>query len=107
MLKYLTLVLLRPPHWLPPDQQYYKVNFNGAIFKNIDAAGLGVVIRDSNGEVMEAMPQRVPLPQIVVEVEALSCRRAVSFSIELGLRELVIEGDSALVIQAIKDGQPC
>ena len=42
-----------------------------------------------------------------MEVEALACRRAISFAIELGLRKLVIEGDSALVIQAIKDGQHC
>ena len=81
--------------------------FKGAIFKNIDAAGLGIVIRDSNSEVMGDTSQRVPLPQTVVKVEALACRRAVSFAIELGLRELVIEGDQVLVIQAIKDGQPC
>ena len=61
------------PRWLPRDQQIYKVNFDGAISKNIDAVGLGVVIRDSNGEVMGAMSQRVPLPQTVVEVEALAC----------------------------------
>ena len=83
------------------------MNFDRAIFKNIDAASLGIVIRYSNGEVMGAMSQHVPLPQTVMEVEALACRCAVSFAIELGLRELVIEGDSALVIQAIKDGQPC
>ena len=63
-----------------------------------DAAGLGVAIRDSSGEVIGDMSQRVPLPQTVVKVEALACRRAVSFAIELGLRELVIEGDYALVI---------
>ena len=83
------------------------MNFDRAIFKNIDPASLGIVIRYSNGEVMGAMSQHVPLPQTVMEVEALACRCAVSFAIELGLRELVIEGDSALVIQAIKDGKPC
>lgn len=56
---------------------------------------------------MGAMSHRVPLPQTILEVEDLACRCAVSFSIELGLLKLVIEGDSALVIQAIKDGQPC
>ena len=39
-----------------------------------------------------------------MEVEAIACRCVVSFAIELGLRELVIEGDSALVIQG---GKPC
>ena len=104
---HVTIKASPPPRWFPPEQQFYKVNFGGAIFKNIDAVGLGVVICDNNGEVMGAMSQRVPLPQTVVEVEALACLRAVFFAIELGLCDLVIEGDSALVIQAIKDGQPC
>ena len=104
---HVTIKASPPPRWFPLEQQFYKVNFGGAIFKNIDAVGLGVVIRDNNGEVMGAMSQRVPLPQTVVEVEALACLRAVFFAIELGLCDLVIEGDSALVIQAIKDGQPC
>ena len=103
---HVTIEASPPPRWFPPEQQFYKVNIGGAIFKNIDAVGLGVVIRDNNGEVMGAMSQRVPLPQTVVEVEALACLRAVFFAIEL-LCDLVIEGDSALVIQAIKDGQPC
>ena len=104
---HITVEASLPPRWFPPEQQFYKVNFGGAIFKNIDAVGLGVVICDNNGEVMGAMSQRVPLPQKVEEVEALACQRAVSFAIELGLCDLVIEGDSTLVIQAIKDGQPC
>uniref|UniRef100_A0A7N2MLG1 RNase H type-1 domain-containing protein n=1 Tax=Quercus lobata TaxID=97700 RepID=A0A7N2MLG1_QUELO len=58
-----------------------------------NTADLGVVIRDSHGEIMGAMSVHVPLPQSVTEVEALACRHAVSFAIDLGLHEVIFEGD--------------
>ena len=46
----------------------------------------------------------VPLAQTVVELEALACRRAVQFTMEIGLAEVTFEGDLATVIQAISEG---
>ena len=34
-------------------------------------------------------------------VEALACRRAVQFAVEIGLHEVIFEGDAAVVINAI------
>ena len=48
---------------------------------------------------MGAMSVHVPLPQSVTEVEALACRHAVSFAIDLGLHEVIFEGDYAVVIR--------
>ncbi|KAL0010991.1 hypothetical protein SO802_006099 [Lithocarpus litseifolius] len=59
--------------WSAPAQPQYKANFDGAIFKSNDSAGLGVIIRDSNGAVIGALSARVPLPQSVAMVEALAC----------------------------------
>ncbi|XP_075665955.1 uncharacterized protein LOC142635732 [Castanea sativa] len=44
---------------------------------------------------------RVPFPQSVPEVEALACRQVVSFAIDLGFHEVIFEGDSAIMNQAI------
>lgn len=57
-------------------------------------AGTGIVIRDFDGEVIAALTERITLPPSVEEVEALACRRAISFAAEIGLRDVVIEGDS-------------
>ena len=64
-------------------------------------AGLGVVIRDWRGEAIGALTMSVPLAQTVVELEALACRRAVQFAKEIGLTQVIFEGDSLSVIQAI------
>ena len=93
-----------PAQWCPPALNQYKANFDEAVFRSCSAAGLGVVIHDWHGAVIGALLTRVPLPQSVVDVEALDCRRAVMFAVEIGLPKVVFEGDAAVVIQAINCG---
>lgn len=57
-------------------------------------AGIGVVIRNSSGQVMGALSDRINLPSAVDNVEAIACRKAISFALELGIDEVVFEGDS-------------
>ena len=90
--------------WFALAQPQYKANFDEAIFKSIDSAGLGVIIRDTNGAVIGALLAQVPLPQSVAMVEALACRRAVQFAVEIGLHEVVFEGAAAVVINTISQG---
>ena len=61
------------------------------------------MIRDCNGDIIGALSVRIPLPHSVAIVEALACRRAVQFSMEIGLREVIFEGDSAVTIQALSN----
>lgn len=69
--------------------------------QNKHLAGIGVIIHDSVGEAIGALSMPIPLSTSVVVMEALACRRAVLFAREIGLREVVFEGDSAVVIQAV------
>jgi len=38
----------------------------------------------------------------VAKLEALACQRAIQFALEIGLTRVVIEGDSAVVIDALQ-----
>ena len=90
-----------PQQWQPPDENKFKVNFDVAVFKSCNQAGLGVIVRDWRGEAIGALSTSVPAAQTVVELEALACCRAVLFAVELGLQDVVFEGDSLQVIQAL------
>ena len=94
-----------PQHqWCPPEPQCYKANFDVAVFKSSNCADIGVIIRDWEGKSIRALTMTIPLSHSVVKLEALACRRAVQFALEIGLREVIFEGDSAPVIQAILTG---
>ena len=48
--------------WSPPIPDYWKVNFDGAMFGEFDDAGIGVVIRNSNGKVRTALSEKIKKP---------------------------------------------
>nr|POE86698.1 hypothetical protein CFP56_46909 [Quercus suber] len=68
--------------WRPPEQGYFKINFDAAVFKPLNLAGIGVVICDWRGEVTVALSMPIALASTVADLEALACRRAVMFAAE-------------------------
>ena len=79
-----------------------KINFDSAVFRETDEAGLGVVVRDHQGRVMASMSEKIKLPSSSYEVEALAAVRAISFALELHLPSVIVEGDSELIILALR-----
>ena len=97
--------LVRQCKWQPPNPGEYKTNFDGAMFTESDEAGLGVVVRDSNGLVVAAMAEKIKQPHSVECLEMSAARRAVIFVKEIGLQDSHFEGDSELVIKELqRDG---
>ena len=90
--------------WTPPISPHYKVNYDGALFNDLGAVGLGVIIRDSDGCVIGALAERISLPSSVATVEALACRRAVQFALELSVFDAIFEGDAEIVTKALHEG---
>ena len=89
--------------WHPPPDGYLKINFDGATFKDINKAGLGVVIRDGFGQVLASLLEQIQLPFSLNLVEAMAVARALSFAAELGFSRFVLEGDSELIIKALQN----
>ena len=66
--------------------------------------GISVIICDCYGEVIRALSMPIPLPLSMTKVEELACRRVLQFATEIGLKDVVFEGNSIVVIQAITEG---
>ena len=77
------------------------MNFDGALFAEENIVGLGVIIRNDSGLVMDALSQQILLPASVAMVEVLVARRVLWFAKELGFRTLIVEGDSEVIINSI------
>lgn len=90
--------------WRPLDPHIYKVNFNVAVFSSSNLAGIGVIACDCGDEVIGALSISFPLAHSVAVLEALASRRAVQFASEVGLTQVVFEGDSAVVINVHSHG---
>ena len=74
------------------------------MFPDTGEAGIGVVIRNREGEVMAALFEKIPQPFLVTLLELLAARRAAIFIHEVGLCNSVLEGDLETVIKVFQNG---
>ena len=54
------LLILTANTWVAPTDPTYKLNFDVAIFKELNCSGVGAIIRNGKGEVMAAMSAKGP-----------------------------------------------
>ncbi|XP_030970877.1 uncharacterized protein LOC115991308 [Quercus lobata] len=71
------------------------------MFPESDQAGIRVVVRNQAGQGMAALSKRIQKPNSAEIFEALATRRAVQFTLELGFKQSVFEGDSEVIIKAL------
>ena len=88
--------------WRAPQAGFVKVNFDGAVFSDSNKSGVGVVIRDNNGDVLASFSEKIFQAYKVEETEALVALKALTFAHELGFQNVIIEGDVLGLIQALK-----
>ena len=87
--------------WTPPPLGWHKLNFDGAARGNLGSAGIGCIINDKDGRWVAKLAS--PLPPItnnVAELEALE--KGLLLCHKLGLSRIFIEGDSQIVLNAIR-----
>ena len=67
-----------------------KTNFDGTVFKDLNATGVDVVVRNSLGEIMTTLSEIIPIPSSMVALETIVVRTVVQFVQELGDRKSVV-----------------
>ncbi|XP_028074522.1 uncharacterized protein LOC114276883 [Camellia sinensis] len=86
----------------PPSVGVVKINFDAATFADLEAVGVGVIVRESHGKVIAAMSERLPHWVDADCAEALAAASAIAFGAELGLSHIHLEGDSLSIIKAFR-----
>ena len=94
--------LTSSPRWHPPNAGSVKTNYDGAMFGESDNAGIGVVIRNCEGQALAAFSEKIAKPPTVEILELLAARRAISFTAESGYDKFVCEGDSESVVNSLR-----
>ena len=82
------------------------MNFDGAIFKESNSGGIGVVIRDHIGMAIATLSQKVHGTHTVEMIEALAARRAIIFAKEVGIDDVEVEGDAENIIKDLNSNYP-
>ena len=86
--------------WATPIAPSYMVNVDGAVFSQSCQVGVGVVIRDYKGEVIAALSKHIHQLLVPLEIKAKVMEVGVSFSWDVGIREVIFECDFKIVSDA-------
>ncbi|KAL0298976.1 UNVERIFIED_CONTAM: putative mitochondrial protein [Sesamum radiatum] len=81
-----------PARWSPPDTNWVKINFDGAIFQSTMELGIGVVARDALGNCVgwiSARQKRLAEPELA---EAFAAREAISFAHSFHWQKIILKG---------------
>nr|POF03085.1 hypothetical protein CFP56_43213 [Quercus suber] len=89
--------------WKPPEHGLVKVNCDGARFTKENSAGVGVVIRNSEGLVLGSLSKLVPQAYSPLEIEATAIATALEFASDLGCQRAIIETDSLVLVKALQE----
>ena len=79
-----------------------KVNFDGALFRDIRKTGIRVIVCDSNGQALASLSEQASFPFSPEIAEAMAAARALSFVQGLGFTSFILKGDSANIVNTLK-----
>ena len=90
--------------WVTPPIGWKKLNFDGASKENPRKVGLGCIVRSENGDWI--LKWAKPLGNVtnnIAELEAL--KEGLKLRIKKNVKKLIIEGDSQIILNAIRKWQ--
>ncbi|KAK8628230.1 hypothetical protein V6N13_063940 [Hibiscus sabdariffa] len=94
-------LVVHPGVWSPPAANIIKLNFDAHFISAVNKSILGIVARNSLGQIMAACayPHTSVADPFIAEAKA--CEMVVSFAIDLGFIQIQVEGDSLSIIKKL------
>ena len=86
---------------MPSSFPFYKVNVDGAIFKDQKEARVGVVIREHIGNFIASLSKKFRCPLGAIEVEAKAFKSGLEFPKNMDIQDFFLEGDSLNIVHAL------
>ncbi|XP_040989052.1 uncharacterized protein LOC121236684 [Juglans microcarpa x Juglans regia] len=87
--------------WKPPPSNWLKLNVDGAVFDEINKAGVGLVLRDGKGNVMLAASKIEYEVSDAQAIELLAIFRALQLCANMGIQRLLLESDCLMAVQVL------
>ena len=89
--------------WKLPPSKLFKINFDGSVFPYDKKSSIRVVIRDCRGLVIASYSNLVHQELGSNEIEAIAAGWALSFTLEVGVKRAMLEGDSLVVMKGLME----
>ncbi|XP_042958071.1 uncharacterized protein LOC122293596 [Carya illinoinensis] len=98
-----SLTCRSPDVWTHPPPNWYKINWDSSVNKQKYQVGVGVIVRDCKGHVMATMRHNKQMYPDPLLAESYGALQAAKLGVDLGLRQIILEGDSLQVINTLHE----
>ena len=88
--------------WKPPSVDFVKINVDGAVFPNENKSGIGVVIRNHEGQVLASKSLKLHQVYSPGLIEAIVVYSGIILALDIGFPKVVVEGDSKVVMMVLQ-----
>jgi hypothetical protein len=95
-----------PLHWQAPRAGWFKANWDATLHSTLRKTGIGVVVRNEIREVVAALAKVIPLVEDPTTSEAIAAWHVVKLCVDRGFPQVVLEGDSQIVVSALNENVP-
>jgi ribonuclease HI len=93
------------PMWVPPQEEFYKLNVDAAFSTLTRKGGWGSVARDSTGSVLDIGAGSIQRAASVLQAEALAAFHGLSRAVQLGMTRIILETDASNLGKALTTDQ--
>ncbi|MBA0735167.1 hypothetical protein Gogos_019036 [Gossypium gossypioides] len=87
------MTVMREDRWVPLTREPVKVNSDTAFLKDTYKYVYGILIRNKEGLIMAACTHLNNHVANSFMVEARACEQVISFAVDLGFKNVIVEGD--------------
>ncbi|KAG6693248.1 hypothetical protein I3842_10G159900, partial [Carya illinoinensis] len=94
-------------YWHPPPIGCLKLNVDGATFSDSFSAGVGVILRDHNGDVVVAASKVEREVSSAVFIEAIALLRGLQLCVQWGVPKIILESDSLILVNCLNEDSEC
>lgn len=94
------------PKWKPPPVGCLKINCDSSLDLHAGKAGVGIIIRDHLGSVLECAALRKRAIDFVPTLEAMAIFYGLKLAVNRGADHIIVESDAEMLINNIKHGVP-
>lgn len=91
-----------PIRWMPPEEGFYKINTDASVSMVDLNAGLGIIIRDHQGQVLAAETKYLEFVSSIDVAEALAASEGLKLARDAGIRPVQLEVDSMRVFHLFR-----
>ncbi|KAK9929716.1 hypothetical protein M0R45_026803 [Rubus argutus] len=87
--------------WEAPPRGRLKINVDGAFRADLNAGGIGVIIRNDHGHCLAVLHRSINHASSAFQVEVEACRAGLLFALQKGLNDFILETDCAALTNAL------